>query len=353
MAGNRTPTLGVVIVTYRSQDVIAECLETLAGSQGVELKIVVVDNASPDATRKTISDWASGAVPFIHPKNSPLPDRQVIAKPIALEELEESECGKPLGRLTLIQSKTNRGFAGGVNVGLTALRNQVDWYWILNPDCAVPDGTAREYVERAEASPEFALMSCRTLYYDHPDRIQTAGGRVDRLTGVCRQRSFNALVDAPPDTGDLDWVTGANMLASAKFIERVGLMREDYFLYYEEVDWAFRRQGLPIIFLQEPVVYHRGGTSIGTGSIDRRPSAFANYFNHRNRIRFARRFLYRWPLAAYAYGIAKAAQLLLIGAVEEAHAVVAGMFELNPPRTVKAKLGDANAAELAFGPATP
>jgi GT2 family glycosyltransferase len=199
------------------------------------------------------------------------------------------------------------------------------------------------------------MMSCRTVFYDWPDRIQSAGGRVDRLTGVCHQRNYNAPVDAALtlDGSSLDWVTGANLLVSPAFLDRVGLMREDYFLYYEEVDWAFRRGEMPIVFLPGPVVYHRGGTAIGSGTLDRRPSPFSNYFNHRNRIRFARRFLSRWPVFAYLYGLAKAVQLVLLGSVAEAHAVVAGMFELPPPRAVEAKLHDANAAALAFGRPAP
>jgi GT2 family glycosyltransferase len=346
MAERPTPTLGVVVVAFRSQDVIIECLETLVGSLGVELKVVVVDNASPDATCAAIADWASGAAPFQRPADSPLPPRQPIAKPLALETLDEADVGRALGPLTLIRSSVNRGFAGGVNVGLQALKDQVDGYWILNPDCVVPPETAAAYAAAAQATPGFGLMTCRTMYYHWPDRTQTTGGRVDRLTGVCHQRNTDA---EPTDAQGVEWVTGANMLVSPAFLERVGLMREDYFLYYEEVDWAFRRGDLPIVFVPEAVVYHHGGSTIGSGSLDTRPSAFSNYFNHRNRIRFARRFISRFPAGAYLFGLAKAGQLTLVGAFDEAYAVIAGMFEWRPPRGVREKLSDPRAAALAFG----
>jgi GT2 family glycosyltransferase len=349
MAERPRSTMGVVVVTFRSEDVIAECLETLASSVDVDLKVVVVDNASPDASCTVIAHWASGAAPFRHPVNSPLPAREPVVKPLPLEVLDEASVGRPLGPLTLIRSSVNRGFAGGVNIGLQALLGQVEWCWLLNPDCAVLPTTACDYAAAALSSPGFGLMTCRTVYYDRPDCIQTAGGRVDRLTGVCHQRDSEAEIQGAPS---LDWVTGANMLVSAAFLNRAGLMREDYFLYYEEVDWAFRRGDLPIVFLPNPVVYHHGGTAIGTGSIDRRPSAFANYFNHRNRIRFAKRFLNSWPVGAYLFGFAKAAQLTLIGAMDEAHAVVAGMFEWAPPCNVREQLGDPRAASLAFGRAS-
>ena len=338
---SRRDVLGVIIVTFRSGDVIAECLESLAASAGVDLKIVVVDNASPDSTTSAVLDWASGAAPFVRPANSPLTARAPVPKPLQVDVVDEAQVGQPLGQLTLLRSQLNRGFAGGVNLGLAALRGQVGWCWILNPDCAVPEETAAGYVAAARAHAAFALMSGVTRYYDAPDRIQSAGGWVDRFTGVCHQRCETQRSSA------IDWVTGANLLVSPTFLDQVGPMREDYFLYYEEVDWAFRRGSLPIVQLPNLVVYHRGGTSIGSGALNRRPSPFSNYFNHRNRIRFARRFLAN-PIGAYLYGLAKAVQLLLIGAPSEAQAIIAGMLELEPSPKIRSQIGP-KAAALAFG----
>jgi GT2 family glycosyltransferase len=346
----KTPVLGVVIVSYRSGDVILECLETLLASPGVDLKVVVVDNASPDDTVQILADWASGKVAFEPPANSPVKARSPLAKPAPLVISEEPGPSQPLGPLTLIRSTVNRGFAGGVNVGLRALSGQADWYWILNPDCVVPPTTAADYVRSAQADPHFSLMTCTTAYYDHPELIQSAGGWVDRRTGVCHQRGCNASIrelDATTDS-TIQWVSGANMVASPRFLERASLMREDYFLYYEEVDWAFRRGELPLRFLHDTIVYHHGGTTIGSGAFQRRPTAFSNYFNHRNRIRFARRMFGRAPLLAYGFGLAKAVQLLLLGAPDEAQAVIAGMFELRPPAGIRERIADPAAAEIAF-----
>jgi GT2 family glycosyltransferase len=344
------PTLGVVVVTYNSADVIVECLETLLASEGVALRIVVVDNDSADRTVDTILDWASGAVPFVPPAASPLPPLDPASKPVAIRVLAGDDPLEELGPVTIIRSDVNRGFAGGVNIGLKRLRDQADWYWVLNPDCAVPPATARTLVDAAQKRPDFALMTCRTLYYDHPDRIQTDGGTIDRFTGGGQQRNIGASASSAPrpTSAELDWVTGANMLVSPIFIERAGLMEESYFLYFEEVDWAFRRGELPIVVVAADV-FHRSGTSIGSGAFGRRPSPFSNYFNHRNRIRFARRHLSRFPIGGYLYGLAKAGQLLLKGAPDEAYGIVAGMFELRPPREVTERLRDPRTAELALG----
>jgi GT2 family glycosyltransferase len=138
------------------------------------------------------------------------------------------------------------------------------------------------------------------------------------------------------------------MVASRQFIEMVGPLREDYFLYYEEVDWAFRRGGLPLRTCPEAVVHHHGGTSIGTGDINRRASAFANYFNFRNRLRFLARFA--WPAlpVAYVYSMAQIARLVLTGSGREAVGALRGLHQLRPPREVADRIAP-EAAELAFG----
>lgn len=126
-------------------------------------------------------------------------------------------------------------------------------------------------------------------------------------------------------------------------------MTEDYFLYYEEVDWAFRRGDLPLRLVSDVVVYHYGGTTIGSGSTSRRASAFANYFNYRNRIRFLWRFRPVSVPVGLAYALAKAIQLALIGAHDEARAVFAGAFALAPPAAIRDRIAPGPARALAFG----
>lgn len=335
------PKIGVVVVSFGSGDVILECLESLLASTGVDLRIVVVDNASPDDTCARIEAWASGAAPFQRAAGSPLAGAPAVPKPVAMKTHRRGDAYGELGALSLIHSGGNLGFAGGVNVGLDALRGQVDWFWVLNPDCAVPPATARAFADAAASGGPFSLMGGRVLYYSHPGLVQSDGGRFSRLTGVCSQVNAGVPVGSAlrPDASSLDWISGACMIVSPDFLEAEGPMREDYFLYYEEVDWAFRRGARPLSVAPQAIVYHHGGTTIGTGSIGRRPSPFANYFNYRNRIRFCRRFVSKFPAGAFAYGLAKAAQLLLKGAPDEAYAIVAGMFEtLPPPRPIRERL---------------
>lgn len=349
--------LGVVVVLFNSADVVVECLESLFASRDVELSVVVVDNNSTDNSCDVVRDWSSGRVRFSPPERSPLfYDSTEVAKPVPLAEYKPNEQFQISPGVTLIESPVNGGFAYAVNLGLKALlaAPDIDLFWIFNPDCVTHPDTAASYIRHAEKA-SFALMGGLTIYYENPDQIQSYGGRVSRWTATCVpiSRGCSPRNTTAPDASTVDFVTGANMVASRQFVERVGLMTEEYFLYYEEVDWAFRRGSLPIVIISDAVVYHHGGTSIGSGTVSRRATPFANYFNYRNRIMFARRY-FRWQMSiVYLGALAKGVQLVLQGSRNEAWAIFRGVFNCRPPREVLGRVVDPAARKLAFGRATP
>jgi hypothetical protein len=245
----------------------------------------------------------------------------------------------------------NRGFAAGVNRGLRSLQRdpRCGLFWILNPDCEVAPGAAAAFERCAAAAGDFALMGARIVYLEPPGLIQSDGGRVGRWTGLCRNVNQGAdpAATGRPAAGELDFISGASVVASRRFVETAGPMPEDYFLYYEEVDWAARRGALPLVLCEGAVIHHHGGTAIGSGAVNRLPTPFALYFNYRNRMRYLRRMR---PLAlpvAYLASLARVAKLLALGARAEAESAFRGMHGRAPPRAVRARLSP-EAAALAF-----
>jgi hypothetical protein len=349
------PALGVVIVTFNSSDVIRDCLESLLASQGVALCIVVVDNGSTDGTPALLHDWAAGRAGPAKAAALPFP-LAPVPKPVALlTEVPASPPAPgtdPAHSLTLIDTGLNAGFAAGVNRGLAALaaRPWLDRFWVLNPDSAVPPGTARAFATYPAPPGGFALMGGRVVYLDWPDVIQIDGGTLNRRTGVTGNLNLGRSHAAtpPPDPGAVDFVAGGSMVASRAFYEAAGPMPEDYFLYYEEVDWALRRGDLPLIYCPGSLVYHVGGTAIGSPVPGRPASPFSLYFKHRGRIRFLRRHLPRSLAAGQAYSLAKAAQLLLKGYPRHARTILAASLGIRPPAEVRDRLSPP-AAALAFG----
>jgi GT2 family glycosyltransferase len=328
--------IGVVIVTYNSSDVIENCLDSLIGSNHPNLRVVIIDNNSPDDTVEVIRRWANDrACNFAEAAVGETPPPQLDIFP----------------SVTLLRSNLNKGFAAGTNIGLRTLlaHVKINLFWLLNPDCVAMKDTARVYAQAAAAGP-FSLMGGRTLYLDPPNQIQSDGGRFNRWTGLCHNVNQGLSPDTvpAPDSNSLDYISGANVVASRTFIEAAGLMVEDYFLYYEEVEWATRRGKLSLKFCPEAVVYHHGGTAIGSGLVGRRASGFANYFNYRNRMIFMRRNFPAARPTAYLYSVLKIAKLVLLGAWQEAFGAFCGLHQLAPPRDIRTRLAP-EAAALAFG----
>ena len=344
------PGIGVVIVTYNASDVILDCLETLLAAPYPDLRVVLVDNASTDGTPSLVRDWAEGRQQWSPTSRFPFEPPAPRPKPFDIY----SDPTRP-GSVTLKCSQVNTGFAGGVNTGLEVLQmaaSDLELFWILNPDTIVPARAPRGFAETAAATPDAALIGARILYASDGQTIQYDGGGWQNLwTGISGGFNQNRLdfQTPPPDPARFDFVSGANLMATRRFLDQAGPLREDYFLYYEEVDWAFRRGNLRLGYAPEGTVYHHAGSAIGSGNLGQRPSAFSNYFMYRNRMRLIARFNPPALPIAYAYSLAKICRLLLTSrAWIEAVAAFRGMHGLAPPPAVRTRIAPA-AQSLAFG----
>ena len=335
-------SIGVVVVTFSSADVIAGCLDSLVAQDGARPTVVVVDNASTDTTLSELRAWAAARC-----GDAGRAVMQEIGPGVATAELDGPQ-------VILLHSGANRGFAGGVNLGLALLarRPGIKHFWILNPDACADPKAAQSILAAARQTPDYGMMSGRICYAEPPFHIQSDGGTINWWTGVtgninARLRADTAVL---PDARVVDFVCGANMVASRRFYETVGPMQEDYFLYYEEVDWAVRGGVLPLIVAPGFVAHHHAGTSIGSQTPTRIATPFSIWFLYRGRMRFVRRF---HPLAlpiTLAYATAKAGQLFLKGAYPQAVTLLGAIFGLPAPKAIRSRLS-AEAGRIAFGKA--
>lgn len=320
--------VGVIVVTYNAQKVIARCLESVIASRGVQLNLVVVDNASTDGTLAEVRRWAA----------------ERAAGPLVLRESTAPLTGLADGEVGLVASPENLGFAGGVNLGLrSCLAMDMDAVWILNPDCVAEPDTAAILVARASAEPQFGLIGGR-VFYDEPElMIQSDGGSVSLWTGTCKIFNLGRVGrDVPaPAAATLDYISGAHMFVSRRYLKEVGLMPEAYFLYYEEVEWCLRRGALPLIFCAEAAVHHMAGHSVGSASLQRGPSRLSAYFMARSRLRFVARLRPFATPVAFAYCIGKAAQQMRRGRWAAGRAMLRAAMGLGPDRAMLKIIGRA------------
>lgn len=275
----------IILVNWNGWRDTLECLESLMLLEYPEFRFVVCDNGSADDSLDRIKTWAG------HHAVSCIEYRRVEA------ESGGDRAADPV--LTLIRNDKNLGFAGGNNVGLRygLARVDVDFFWLLNNDTVVEPDALTHLVARMQQHPEVGICGSTIRLYHNRERIQALGGgyycrwiglpwhygRFKRWDG-----NFNNLQCAE---SRMNYVEGASMLASRQFIEEVGLLCEDYFLYFEEADWAIRasKGRFTLAYAPQSVVYHKVGSSIGTSSNPARKSFVCDFYNIRNRILFARR----------------------------------------------------------------
>ena len=296
MSGAR---LGIVLVNWNRWADTVECLEALLRT-GTAARIVVVDNASADGSADRIVDWARGDLAAV-PADTAMArfSQPPVAKPVALSRLDAATAAEttPVAQLTLIDAGGNLGFAGGNNVGIRHLLRDaaIDYVWLLNNDTVVEHGAPAALLERLDATPCVGMCGTMVRYYHRPTHVQALGGsRFSMWSGQARGHGFGQLATVPFDAAQVarrtDFVLGASLAVSRRFIETVGLMEESYFLYFEEIDWAVRGRGRFVTaFAPAAVVYHKEGGSIGSSGVAGGRSTMSEYYMLRSRHAFIRR----------------------------------------------------------------
>lgn len=203
--------------------------------------------------------------------------------------------------LIFIRSDKNLGFAGGNNLGLQKAKG--DYILFLNNDTEITPNLISILVTEMDNNPEIGLLSPLILYYEDKQLIQYAGfTKMNYLTG--RNKTIGKF---DIDRGQYDHLSyetgfchGAAMMCRKEDLSKVGLMDENYFLYYEEMDWCekFKRNGKRIWFTGRAKIYHKESVSVG------KESSLKTYFLTRNRMLFIRKntsFLNQLLFGVYFY----------------------------------------------------
>lgn len=246
---NITKKISIITVNFNQPQVTEQLLQSIQiENDYADIEIVVVDNGS---NINHVADWQT-KYPFI----------------------------------TFIRSEVNTGFAGGNNIGINA--SSGEYLFLVNNDTEFTPGLVSELRGILDKHTEVGMVSPKIRYYQSPDILQYAGyTKMNYYTA-----RNNCIGQFEKDNGQYDHLTGktgfahgAAMMIRRDAMQKVGLMKENYFLYYEELDWCerFKKQGYTIWVNMQALIYHKESVSVGQNS------PLKEYFMNRNRILFERR----------------------------------------------------------------
>jgi GT2 family glycosyltransferase len=271
------PDISVVTISYNSLDDTLRMIRSLKQVvRSVSLELIVVDNASC--------------------------------------EDEAAAVAREFPDVVTIRSERNLGFSGGNNLGLAVAKGR--YAMLLNNDTYIERDGFGKLVERMDADPKIGACSPKIRFAAPPHPIQFAG--FTPLSGVTMRNSLVGYME--PDDGrwdtprEIPYAHGAAMMVSRAALDAAGPMPEEYFLYYEELDWSItiREHGFRIWYEPACTVFHRDGQA-GKPITPQR-----SYFLTRNRMLLA------WRKAGRARRLASVAYQLVVAVPKNALVALLG-----------------------------
>ena len=244
--------VSIITVNFNSLEVTCELLESVRRFGGKDVEVIVVDNASVEDPKEYLKNHFPEVI--------------------------------------YVRSEKNLGFAGGNNLGIRASKG--DFLFFLNNDAELTEGAIEKLLKLFSTNSGIGIASPKICYHNarpgsEQDVIQYAGTtHVHPLTA-----RNSTLGERELDNGQYHiaqqtaYAHGAAMMVPREVLNKAGLMSEDFFLYYEELDWCeqIRRAGYDVWIEPNAKIYHKESYSVG------KISALKTYYINRNRLLFMRR----------------------------------------------------------------
>ena len=239
----------IILLNWNNEEDTLECVKSLEEINYDNYKIIIVDNGSKIGSVLKIK--------------------------------------KQYPEIKIIENKKNLGFAGGNNVGIKyAVENGADYVLLLNNDTTVEKDFLSELVKAGESDKKVGILGSKIFFYNEPNRIWFAGGKVSWMKNKGTHIGLDEIDNKQYDEiKEVDYLTGCSLLIKKEVIEKIGVLAEDYFLYYEDTDFSLRARnaGYKIIYIPKSKIYHKISRSTKPGS-----SSYI-YYHTRNGLVLAKR----------------------------------------------------------------
>ncbi|MCA6078781.1 glycosyltransferase family 2 protein [Fulvivirga sedimenti] len=240
------PLVSIISVNYNQEAVTLDMLSSLSVYKD-PLEVIVVDNGSVNNPEKEI-----------------------------LRQFPDT---------IFIRSDENLGFAGGNNLGIDRATGK--YLFFINNDTEITEGLIECLVDFMENNESAGGVSPKIHYFDEPGVFQFAGfKRINILTG--RNSTIGTFEKDDHQYDEVamtPYLHGAAMMIRNEAIQRAGKMPEEFFLYYEELDWSesIAHTGYELYYVPCGMIRHKESVSTGKNS------PLKTYYLNRNRILFMRR----------------------------------------------------------------
>lgn len=255
--------IAIIIVNYKTAELLMQCLESLRRLiDSGNIQIVISDNNSPDNSIAVIEEY------------------------IFDKGLQK--------HITLLSLPKNGGFSYGNNEAIkyTLLNySGINTFWLLNPDTIVNNAPIELITQRFRSNPEIGIIGTKQTSLATGAQVCSAFNMLtpfsEFLLGARNGPFFRLFTKKTPsylpptNFHQCDWVSGASFFISRTLVEDIGLMDENFFLYFEEVDYCLRAKKNQWQIWSEPEISiaHKDDSSTGVGRTKNRRPAF--WYNSR------------------------------------------------------------------------
>lgn len=219
-----------IMINYCHPEITIDGVNSLLQSRNVKLKIIVVDNNSPDGSYEILK-----------------------------EKLPNS--------IILLKAEANLGFSAGNNIGIQyALEHNADYVMLINNDTTVEPDMISILLENTN---DKTVTSPKMYYYDQPELIWFAGGKYYRNTARFKHIGLDQIDSNKfQRLYSCDFLTGCCFMMTGKIARMAGLLDENYFMYMEDVDYSIRlkNMGMNLIMVPDAKLKHK--VSISSGGVE-------------------------------------------------------------------------------------
>jgi GT2 family glycosyltransferase len=261
------PLVGVVVITWNQREDTLECLESVFRMAYPHFFVVLVDNASTDGTREAVA--------------------------------------ARFPQVGYIANEANRGFSAAVNQGIEcALQQGADYLFLLNND-TVLDARLLDHLMEYARDESVGMLVPKIYYHKQPQVIWSVGAGLNRWT-LEKKGEVRGCVDDGrwEKVVEREHVTACAVLLPRRLIEKIGLLDERFFYYYDDADLSLRvrEAGYTTLLVPQAKLWHK--VARASGGPD---TTYERYWMGRSSVLFFRKHVHGWRwliVAPYRFGSA-------------------------------------------------